>query len=224
MFRRYWRDLITFPGDAAQAKRLGGWSGVWSEVMDRTVRRIYRRGRMLVVEQPLDALPAEVELPGVEIREIGAGELAVLRQLTTVRTQDRFESYLASGGWCLVAYRAGVPIGYTWIAGKMLPGVESVPLDLPSDAAYGWALYVIPAERRNGIGSALVAARLRLARDRGYRKAWRAIRVTNRPALRTLEKTEGQTARFVSELSYVKLFSRFRLRSHDVRLHPGASP
>jgi len=213
---RYWRDLVSFPGDAIHSWRMDGWRGVWAELADRTLHRVYRRGRMLVVEQPLGHL-APLRLPeGAEIREIRPDELECLRPLVTSRTLARFRSYMESGGICLVSWRRGVPVGYTWIAGRMLPGVESIPLDLPIDAAYGWALYVAPPERRSGVGSALVAARLQSAHRRGYRRAWRAIRITNRPAIRTLEKTDGGDARIVRDVSYVKLLSHFRMRSHDV--------
>jgi GNAT superfamily N-acetyltransferase len=213
---RYWHDLISFPEDAAHAWRTSGWRGVWAEVADRTLHRVFRRGRMLVAEQPLDALPPLHVPDGVEIREIGADELELLRTLVTSRTLTRFSSYMHHGGICLVASRRGDPVGYTWIAGRMLPGIESIPIDLPGDAAYGWALYVKPSERGSGVGSALVAARLLSAQRRGYRRAWRAIRITNRPALRTLEKTGSGTARIVRDVSYLKLLSHFRMRSHDI--------
>jgi GNAT superfamily N-acetyltransferase len=213
---RYWQDLKTFPEDAAHAWRTSGWRGVWAELADRTLHRVYRRGRMLVVEQPLDELPPLRVPAGVEIREIHPDELERLRPLVTTRTLTRFRSYMDHGGICLVASRRGDPVGYTWIAGRMLPGIESIPIDLPADAVYGWALYVMPTERGSGVGSALVAARLASAQRRGYRLAWRAIRITNRPALRTLEKTDGGSARVVRDVSYLKLLSHFRMRSHDI--------
>jgi GNAT superfamily N-acetyltransferase len=110
-----------------------------------------------------------------------------------------------------VAWRGRQPIGYAWVADEVGPDVTLVPLPLPADAAYLWDLYVIPAERCNGIGSALASARCEIARARGFREGWRTIKRTNHASIRTLARS-GPGARVVGELRYIKLTTRIYAR------------
>jgi ribosomal protein S18 acetylase RimI-like enzyme len=88
-----------------------------------------------------------------------------------------------------------------------------LPFEFPSDAAYLWNLYVLPSERSNGTGTALAQARLRLARELGFREGWRMVAPSNRPSLRTVEKS-GTGTRIVGELQFVhfmgRTFGRFK--------------
>jgi GNAT superfamily N-acetyltransferase len=69
------------------------------------------------------------------------------------------------------------------------PAVEGLPLALPDAAAYLWDLFVLRSERGSGVGSALTAARLAWAHERGFPLGWRVIRPLNRASVRTVEKT-----------------------------------
>ncbi|MFN2433325.1 MAG: N-acetyltransferase family protein [Gemmatimonadota bacterium] len=216
-FRRYLHDARTLPGDCATAWRQEGLPGAWKQISQRTLHRLYRRGRLLVVRQELARVRECAPPPGIEIRPLREHEWPAFRALTTQRRWERFRIALESGRTCLVAWRGPEPVGYTWISATISPEIEMHPLPLPPDGAYLWDLYVLPAERNGGVGSALVSARLAYARARGFRTGWRLISPRNRPSLRTLEKTSGSGTRIVGELSYHKLLSHVRAK---VRTRP----
>lgn len=207
---KYLHDARTLPADALRAWRLEGPAGVWSELAVRAVYPLIRFGRMLVFEQDLVDLQQLPAPAGVEIRRLDEVDLPALSAIATGRTIERFRRNLASGAACFVAWRGGRPIGCTWTWGRLPPG--DLPISLPADAAYGWGLYVLPAERNVGVGSVLVNARLLHARELGFRRAWRAVKATNRPSLRTVEKAGAPGRRMVAELSYLKVLARYHAR------------
>jgi GNAT superfamily N-acetyltransferase len=209
---KYVEDLRTFPGDASLAWRQRGWTGVREELSYRTVFRVFRRGRFWVLEQEL-ANVREVPPPaGVTIEEFH-GDWSELASIATRREQRLFERAAGAGRNCFLARRAGVPIGYTWSSFSIDPAIEVYDIPLPTDAAYGWNLFVVPSERGSGTGTALVSARLAYARARGRRLGWRLIAPENRASQRTVEKTSRGRVRRIATFSYLKLgrrlFSRF---------------
>jgi GNAT superfamily N-acetyltransferase len=208
---KYARDVRTFPADAALAYRTGGLREVWDTLAARTLHRLVRTGRLVVFAQPLDRAPVIPPPGGVTISRVTAAECQALDSLIPQRELDRFGTLLAAGRHCLVAWRDTQPIGYAWVAEWVGPDVTLVPFPLPSSAAYLWDLYVLPAERSNGIGSALASARCQLARARGFHEGWRAIAPSNRASLRTLDRS-GPGARIVGQVRYVKLISRMYTR------------
>jgi len=220
--RKYSRDLVTLPHDVRLVYRRGGWLEVRQLLADRTWHRIYRAERMLVIEQDLEHF-RDVPIPaGVSIRKLEDRDWAALGALVPMRELDRFRKVVSGGHVCLIAWRGTQPIGYTWYAGHLAPEVSILPIPLPSDAAYLWDLYVIPSERSTGIGSALVAARLRLAREAGFKLGWRAVLPTNAPSLRTVDKTAGN-GRVLGEVRYVKVLSRM-FASYAPTAEPGRVP
>ena len=82
------------------------------------------------------------------------------------------------------------------------------PIPLPEEAVYLWDLYVLPAERGRGIGSALAAERLAIAHELGYREGWRMIAPRNLASLRTLRA--GGSTRIVGEIRFVQVLSLLR--------------
>jgi GNAT superfamily N-acetyltransferase len=212
---KYWRDLRTFPGDAALAWKQRGLSGVRDEVANRTLFRIVRWGRLLVFEQSLSSFREHPPPPGVEIEEF-RGDWSELSSIATRREILGFEKAAANGRICLVARRAGRPIGYTWVSFSIDPAVETYQLPLPASAAYGWNLFVVPSERGSGTGTALISARLVYTRGRGRTHAWRLIAPWNKPSMRTNEKTAAGGSRQVATLSYLKLGRRLFTRYVEV--------
>lgn len=205
---KYVRDARTLPADAGSAWRREGAGGLWSEVAHRSVYRLARWSRSLVIEQDL-SLGRDLPPPaGVAIEPFDGVRWERLAPLATGRELDLMAATLARGRTCLVAWRSDRPVGYTWCSDRMEPDIEVYPLPLPADAAYLWDLYVPPAERSSGIGTALASARLRWAHARGLRRAWRVIRPSNAPSLRTVDKTSGGRARVLGEVRYVKLLDR----------------
>ncbi len=213
MIRTLVRDFLTFPADSALGWRQDRWRGVWRELRVRTVQRFFRRGCFLLIEEELNQL-VPVDLPeGIRVEPF-QGEWAELEGVVPHRLHFAFERWAGRGRTCMLAWRGSRPVGYTWCSESMDPEIEFLPLALPDDTAYLWALTVIPSERNRGVGSALAWFRLHHARGRGFRKAWRAVDPANLPSMRTVEKTSGGDARILGELSYVRLLRKpwFRFR------------
>jgi GNAT superfamily N-acetyltransferase len=212
LLAKYLTDLVTLPGDAALAYRHEGLRGIWDALVPRTVHRIVRSSRLVVFAQPLDAIP-EIRPPaGVTIRRLRPDQIPSLGSIVGERDRVRFQRLLEVGCIGLVAWRGDRPVGYGWVAVEMRPEVSQCPIALPPHAAYLWDLYVVPAERRTGVGSALAGERLRAARALGCNEGWRAITPDNVASLTTLRRSAAAT-RVVGELRYLKLgprlFTRF---------------
>jgi GNAT superfamily N-acetyltransferase len=214
---KYLSDLATLPGDAVLSYRLAGMSGVWTALADRTIHRVLRTGHVMIFAQNLPSAPVVPEPPGVAIRPLSENDWPGLSKIVTQRSLVLFRALVKNGRYGLVAWRGSEAIGYGWVAETIGPDVTACPLAMPPYAAYLWDLYVVPAERSNGVGSALASARLQLARDRGFREGWRMIAPSNAASLRTLAKT-GSDTRTVGELRYIKVFA-----SVHTRFSPSAS-
>ena len=209
---KYVADLVTFPGDAALAYRNEGLRGVWGAITPRTIHRVIRVSRLTVFAQPLDPIP-DVNMPaGVTVARLRLEQIPSLASIAGERDRKRFRRLLEIGCVGLVAWRGARPVGYAWVATEMSPEVTCCPLELPADAAYLWDLYVIPAERRSGVGSVLASERLRTARALGRNSGWRMITPDNAASLRTLHRS-GASTRVVGRIRYLKfgsqLFARF---------------
>lgn len=154
-----------FGHDLALMWRMGGMEAVREAILYRTVHRLYRRDRFLLVESSLPGDDGGSSVPGVEIRPLEDSDWDPLGQLMTTRKIERFRNRSERGRTCFVAWRGGRPIGYSWVSERVDPEIEHYPLPLPSDCVYGWDLYVNRDERGGGVGSALARARLRHARS-----------------------------------------------------------
>lgn len=209
---KYVTDLVTFPGDAALAYENEGLRGVWGAIAPRTIHRIVRASRLTVFAQPLHEIPDVRPPNGVSIAALRPEQIRALRRIAGELDRARFRRLLEIGCVGLVAWRGTRPIGYAWVATEMRPEVSHCPLALPADAAYLWDLYVVPAERGSGVGSALASERLRAARVLGRSEGWRMITPDNTASLRTLRRT-GVSTRVVGQIRYFKLgrrlFARF---------------
>jgi GNAT superfamily N-acetyltransferase len=208
---KYRDDWRTFPADAALGFQKEGWYGVWQAFAPRSVYRVIRYGRLVVFAQPVDQVEPAMP-PGVTIGPLQEQDWPALRTLMGERELNRCRILVAAGHAGLIAWRDARPIGYAWVAARLGPEVTACIFPLPPYAAYLWDLYVIPAERGTGVGTALAAARLRTARDWGFREGWRTIAPSNGASLATLWKSGGSSARVVGEIRYLKLLSRMRTR------------
>jgi GNAT superfamily N-acetyltransferase len=201
-------DLRTLPHDAALAYRRGGRSDLWGTLAHRSIYRVCRHGQLLIIAQALDSVREVPPPPGVHITELTPSDWPALAAIVTRRDLHGFARRLEAGTVGLVAWREQRPIGYTWVTERLLPFVIPCPFVLPSNAAYLFDLYVVPAERSEGVGSALASARLTLARARGFEEGWRMISPANRASLRTVERTAVKGTRVVAELRYVRFLSK----------------
>jgi GNAT superfamily N-acetyltransferase len=209
---KYVADLASFPADAALGYRNEGLRGVWEALATRTVHRVIRASRLTVFAQGLEQIPDTTPPAGIRITQLRSEEIEALAPIAGERDRGRFLTLLEIGCIGLAAWRGERPVGYAWVAPEMRLEVSQCPLELPAHAAYLWDLYVVPAERGTGVGSALATARLRIARDLGRIEGWRMIAPDNTPSLRTLSRS-GPPPRVVGEIRYLKLgprlFARF---------------
>jgi GNAT superfamily N-acetyltransferase len=204
---KYAADLVTLPGDLALGYRNEGFRGAWDAVAPRTLHRVFRTSRLTVFAQPLEQIPATELPPGIRITRLRAEDIPALAPIAGQRDRERFRRLLDIGCIGIAAWRGQRPVGHAWVATEMRPEVSRCRLELPSHAAYLWDLYVVPAERRNGVGSALAVERLRVARALGRTEGWRMIEPHNVASLHTLRRSAGST-RTVGEIRYLKLGSR----------------
>ena len=207
---RWLRDIRSLPHDAALAYRRGGRGDLWGTLAHRSIYRVCRHGHMVIIAQTLDSFKQVQPPSGLRISRLVLEDFPALGSIVTQRELDAFARQLAEGMIGLVAWRGGRPIGYTWVAGRLLPFMIPFPLPLPPNAAYLFNLYVLPSERSSGVGSALVSARLELARDLGFQEGWRMIAPSNGASLRTVEKTAGHGTRLVGQVRYVRVLARVR--------------
>ena len=207
---RYVRHCRTFPADARIAWSNEGWRGVWEAIATRTLHKVLRGDRMILFAQGLDDLPEACSPDGVSVTRLLPRELPMLAYLASRRDLDKFRALLAAGRIGVVAWRGGRAVGYAWMAEQLGPDVTRCPIPLPGEAVYLWDLYVLPAERGRGIGSALAAERLSLARELGYREGWRMLAPRNFASLRTLRA--GGSTRIVGEIRFVQILSVLRAR------------
>jgi GNAT superfamily N-acetyltransferase len=221
-FAQYAMDLATLPIDAAVAYRTGGLPEVWQTVAERSIHRLIRWGRLLVIVQRLDEFREVAPPTGITIRPATEADLPALEAAAPRREIARFADYMARGRMCFIAWEGERPVGYAWNADRFSSDMTATgcPLALPPTASYLWNLYVMPHRRGHGIGAALASARLKLARDRGLREGWTMIAPTNYPSLRAVSKTAGPNARVIGELRYLKLLTRVygRFRPSDSSL------
>lgn len=209
--QKYARDIKTLPNDLRVMYRRGGWSDAWQTLRERTVQRVFRSGRYFVVMQTLDEVRDVPPPEGITLRRFEDRDWPALATIAAQRDLDRFRRFIADGHVCILAWRGERVVGYTWYGTQIGPGVTLLPLPMPPHGAYLWEVYVPVAERSSGIGSALVAARLRMARDDGFREGWRMIAPSNAPSLRTVGKTSTTGAsHIVGEITYIKIFSWLR--------------
>jgi GNAT superfamily N-acetyltransferase len=214
---KYLRDARTLPSDIRIALRVEGWPGVWTELAERTLRRAYRAGRFVLVEQ--DAVPADPSaLPaGVEVRSLPPADAGTLAGIATERTLSLFRRRFAAGRECIAAYRRQRPIGWGWYSERVDADVEPYGPPLPSGCVYLWDGYVAPSERGQGVGGAVIRARIELARRRGALRTWQLIRPENRASMRALERAGKHPVRVLGELGALRVVwwkrERFRWSS-----------
>jgi GNAT superfamily N-acetyltransferase len=208
--KKYVDDCRTFPADAEVAFHREGLRGVWKALARRTVYRVVRAGRLVVYAQSVTEAPDVAPPQGIAVEPLKDSDWPALAGLLTAHDLQRFRALVAAGRHCVIAWRGIQPVGYGWVADDLGSDVSLCSFPLPSHAAYLFDLYVVPAERSNGVGSALASARIQAARARGYREGWRTIAPSNRSSLRTLHKTGGP--RVVGELRFLKLFTRVFVR------------
>jgi GNAT superfamily N-acetyltransferase len=205
---RWIGDVRSLPHDAALAFRRGGRRELWAALAHPSLYCVCRHGHLRIIAQALDSFRKVPPPANVRITRAVPADWPALSAIVTRRELNGFARRLGEGMTGLIAWRAHRPIGYTWLTSRLLPFVTPCPIALPGNAAYLFDLYVLPSERSGGIGSALVSARLELAREEGFEEGWRLVSPDNAASLRTIEKTAGGGIRVVGDLRYVKVLSK----------------
>lgn len=204
-----------FTADVTEAWQQGGAGAMWGELREWLLYPAARHGKLLLVEQ---ALPDSIEVrppPGVRIERLNDRHWDALAAICKRRMLRRHRRALQRGRVGILAIRDEQVLGYTWLSDEMDRDLEVYPVKLRPKAVYGWNLFVDPAERGKGIGSALVRARMRMARELGYETTMRVIDPENQPAIATVRNSSSERpARALGILYYLKFFrwvpSRFR--------------
>lgn len=193
-------------GDLRDAWRSRGVAGLVEEFRESVQFPLVRHGELRIIAHDLEQVAHPPPPDGVAVRALtSARELDAVTRIVNRRSGDRLRRAMAAGRICLAAWRAEQPLGYTCLSSQISLRIEQFPIPLPEDVIYGWNLYVVPEERRFGIGSALTGARLRHSRALGYKVGWRAIDVQNRGSVGTVRNTAGDGTRVVGHLRYVKV-------------------
>jgi len=172
--------------------------------------------RMWILERPAPPAdsprPVATTPPGVELQFL---DRHLRRDWVCQRGADsdwpQYRVALEHSHELVLAKSGGQTIGWAWL------GTERVYLPplgreirLAPGTGYLYDAYVRPAERGRGIGRALVAARCRLADERGLDRLVSHVLVGNAPSLRSLHvqgfETLGRTV-FVRALA-LRLWTR----------------
>ncbi len=208
---RWLRDVRTFPADARAAWRRDRLRGVWRELRGRTLSRVFAAYHFLVIERDLAEGLETPAPPGISIERF-TGDWEALSAMIGAPRRARFAEATARGRVCFLARRGERPIGYAWLAERMDRRFDPLVLDLPPATAYFTDLYVLPRERNAGVGSSLVSARLRHARERALVRTWQIVAPRNQASLRVVEKTTRVPLRIVAEARSFHILGRWRVR------------
>lgn len=180
---KYLDDLRTLPRDAAIGWRRDSFRGVWEEIAARTLHRVVRVWWSEVLAVDLDEVTHAAPPSGIEVRVLRDPESPALAALVGGRTMNHIARARRLGRRCCVAWRGATPVGYgIWSEGDD-PELEALGVRVPADTLYVWYLFVARAERRRGIGLALLNGQVPDGwTPRRSRTAWMAIRAGNRRA------------------------------------------
>ncbi|HET9465075.1 MAG TPA: GNAT family N-acetyltransferase [Gemmatimonadales bacterium] len=140
----------------------------------------------LVIEADFSGLRPFAPLPGIEIRQFGSDNWALLGDLVCRRVAPVFTAAARAGRSCLVAWRGSRALGYIWLSPAAELRHENFALPLPPDANYLWQLQVARSQRRQGVCAALVSAGLQWSMEQGFRRSRMITRNDNVAAQRTI--------------------------------------
>ena len=117
----------------------------------------------------------------VEIRPLAEEEVPILEQHLrsgpAIRHRQRYRLQEEGGGYCLIAWHDGLPVGHGVISWSGSPDepMASQLRDCPDIED----LFVLPEYRSRGIGSQLLAALEGLARRYGYSRVGLGVAIDN---------------------------------------------
>ncbi len=152
----------------------------WIALLARA--RIYRR--LLLVELALDETPVERPAPGLEVRLLGAGDVAAYVAYRADPGAEEVGARLGRGELCAGAWREGRLISAVWAArGRAHIAYLDRELALGPDEAYAYESFTARAERGRDIASYRSNLIRRMLREAGVRRLVAAI-LPETPAVR----------------------------------------
>jgi GNAT superfamily N-acetyltransferase/acyl carrier protein len=187
----------------------------------RLQRFVFTRDRNVVLERRLDDELAEPAPPeGVELRHYEPGDdLSGLWPWFEQESGRRdLAQALSQGAIALAAAQGDRIVALDLVSAE---GEIDVRLTEQRAACYGYRLDVSPAVRGSGVGAALLAYSLRVARERGFRSQLTFVHEDNRQMLVTATHTLG--FRPVGRAVRTSVVGRTRW-SWDVQGRRGAGP
>lgn len=197
--------------DATVLVRQEGVRGFARALVKRTTGGLVRIARNRVYELDLASAGPVDPPPGVEVRRFTEDDWDALAPVCTTSTLGWLRRGLRRGLWGILALRDGRIVGHDWGASTYVPDPHLYPFARPDDAAICTWVWVHPAERGNGIASALLRARLVAERDNGFRRALCAVRFGNDASMRHVVKAVGERGyRFLGVVTNVRVLGYSR--------------
>jgi GNAT superfamily N-acetyltransferase len=144
----------------------------------------YKHRKLLVITYPLlepflDYQPTIA----LNIRPFVHSDLEIVRDMHRPSETKQCARRLTNGHIGLIALSHGQPVGYAWGCVEVDPKLERVKLTLEPGDIYCAYAYTTPCFRGYGVHTALTQERLKIFRERGYKRAISVIDINNAPSL-----------------------------------------
>jgi GNAT superfamily N-acetyltransferase len=122
------------------------------------------------------------------IRPFKRDDLKLIYQINRPSEAKLCAHRLAKGHWGVIAIDHVQAIGYAWACVEVDDLVERVPIKLESGDVLFNDAFTSPAHRGQGVQTALTIERLRLVKERGYKRAICYIDINNLPSIHVWKK------------------------------------
>lgn len=181
----------------------------------------YQRGVIWALELGDGEAPAPAA-PRVPARfaEVGAAAAGPLAQAMGRRDTSEIQRRLDKGRRCFVAWVEEAVASYCWIS----HGVQSVSemervIRMLPDEAYVWDCATVPAQRRQGLYTALLGFINERLADEGLRRVWIGTNLENAPSLKAFESAGYRP---VATLTHARILGLYAYVTNADDEAPGA--
>ena len=175
--------LRRLASDARLARQEGGRAFArW--LARRLSEPIFVRRRYRVFELDLEKITPAPPPAGVEIRAFADRDWDAVAAASESRARGWLRHWIPRGLRGFVALREGRLLGHGWYATRPVPQRYLYPHNLSDDTVVMSWVWVAPAERGRGLGSALLRARALHGREAGFSRAVCAVETGRGAAVR----------------------------------------
>lgn len=144
----------------------------------------YRAGRFIVFKRPLSEADNRPDRPAlVTVRPVEGADVSRLRQIASPADGARLEAFARRGSLGVLAERDGAALGYMWASFVIFPKLHRVAIDLDKNEAFIHDMWVVPAARRQGLASAMLAYLFDRLKKRNIQTVVNHVVADNRQAL-----------------------------------------